>query len=185
MIIKDYMPEIYINNKEMNNIIDSEQIEFETKLKKYIEDGFKDTFIKTATENGVAQYEQILGIQSGEENEDLDFRKKRVQSRLMNSVPFTENFLKDMLDNILGEGNWEYTLDYNNYTLTINCTRPGDDWYLELINFLKKTIPVNIDWQVVIYTVSWHQVRDGFESWQDVYDSDMTWQELMDGEWLE
>ena len=124
MKISDYMPHIYDNNKEMNNIINSEEEELENGLKLGIENSFKDTFAKIATENGLAKFETILGIKVDKETETIDFRRKRILNRLVSQAPFTETYFINKMNEMLGKGNWDYTLNYNTYTLTINSTKP-------------------------------------------------------------
>ena len=158
----------------MNNIILTEENELENKLKLDIDNSFLNSFISTANEKGISQYEEIFGIKPNPETETLDFRREHVRSRLISKIPFTERYLIDSLNVILGEGTWEYEIDYNNYELTINSIIPGKAWLTELYNFLKRTIPCNIAYEVIIYAATW----------KDIKDTDMTWQELMDAEWL-
>ncbi len=184
MKISDYLPNIYAKNREMNNIIYSEEDELENGLKLGIENAFKDTFAKVATENGIAKFEKILNIESDATSETLDFRRRRVLNRLVSQAPFTEKYFINRMNEMLGEENWSYTINYNTYTLTINSMKPGNAWYREVLDFLDKTIPCNIAYEVIIYAASWEQVYENFNTWQDLYDTDMTWQEVMDGLWL-
>lgn len=183
MKVSDYLPKLYDNNLEMKNIIDSEEVEFETGLKQNIDNAFKDTFAIKATEKGIKQFEEIFDIKPNEDD-TLLLRRQRVINRLIRQIPFTERFMISKLNEILGEGNWNYTLNYNTYKLTINSVIPGRNWYLELVTFLDGIIPCNIDYEIVIYATSWDLVNANFTTWQDVYDTEMTWQDVMDGEWL-
>lgn len=185
MKISDYLPELYNNNIEMNNIINSEEDELENGLKLKIDNAFKNTFIKTANEDGINKYEKLLDIVPNAATESLSFRRERVMSRLTSSIPYTEKYLINKLNDILGVGNWEYTLDYNTYTLTITTLVPGKDWYNELLYFFDTTVPCNIVLVLNLFGATWQVVKDRMNTWQNIYDSNMTWQELMDGEWLE
>ena len=124
MKISDYLPNLYLKNREMNNIINSEEVELENGLKLDIENSFKDTFAKVATENGIAKFEKMLNIESDETTETIDFRRARIISRLVSSIPFTETYFINRMNEMLGKDNWNYELDYNTYTLTINSTKP-------------------------------------------------------------
>lgn len=124
MQVSDYLPKFYENNREMQNLVDSEEYEFEHNLKLDIDNSFKDTFALAATETGINNFEKMLGIRSDETTETSEFRRRRILSRLISSIPFTETFLKNRLDSMLGEGNWEYTISYSTYTLTINSIQP-------------------------------------------------------------
>lgn len=184
MKISDYIPNLYNNNKEMHNIIYSEEQELENRLKPGIENSFKDTFANVATEKGLEKFENILGIKVDKNEDTITFRRERVISRLVSSIPFTEKYLQNQLNIFLGEGNWNYTIDYNNYSIVINSLIPGNAWYKELLDFLDRTIPCNMTWIVNIYSATWAQVYEKFNTWQDVYDTGMTWEEVMDGEWI-
>ena len=184
MKVSDYKPALYEDNIEMNALLNTEEIEFENRLKLGIENSYHNTFIKTANEQGIANYEKILNITSIPENESLDFRRDRVINRLTTAIPFTEIFLRRKLTELLGEGNWEYTLDYNNYLLTIKTLVPGNAWYVELLDFFNKIVPCNIEWKLELYAVSWKAIQDNFTTWQAVLNKDMTWQEITNGAWL-
>ena len=182
MKVSDYLPRLYEDNIEMTNIINSEETELETLVKPNIDNLFKNTFIAIANQTGIEQFEKIFNIQPNE-NDDLEFRRQRIILRLISSRPFTETYLKNQLNIILGIGNWTYTIDYNNYELVITSIVPGKGWKDELIAFMDKTIPCNIDWSIEYYQASWGVVYDNLETWQDVYDVG-TWQDILDGEFL-
>lgn len=181
MKLSDLVPNLYNNNLEMNNIIYSEEQELENNLKKDIDDKFVDTFAIKATEKGIANFEKIFNIKSNTYTEDLAFRRERIMSRLVSQIPYTEKYLIHRLNAILGQGNWDYTIDYNNYNLTINSLIPGKDWYREILDFLNKIIPCNMKWSLNVYQASWGIVKDTFTVWNNMLD--MTWQEVMDGQY--
>ena len=182
MKISDLIPDFYKNNLEMDNIIYTEEKELEEGLKKGIEDRFTDTFITKATEKGIDHFENILNIKANPEVEELEFRRSRVLNRLMSSTPYTERYMINRLNAILGEGNWNYVIDYNAYTLTINSLVPGRLWYREIIDFITKIIPMNIDWTINIYQASWNSVKDSFSTFNEF--TTMTWQDVLNGEYI-
>lgn len=184
MQVSNYMPDLYKNNLEMNNIINSEEIELENGLKPDINNSFNNTFIKNANLKGIEQYEKLFNIQPDVLNETIEFRRARVLNRLITQIPYSERYLIAKLNEMLGEGTWTYEIDYNNYTLVINSIIPGRAWLNELNNFLKRIIPCNIDYSVVIYSATWSLIKDNFATWNDIKTTDMTWEELMNAEWL-
>ena len=183
MKVSDYVPKLYNNNVEMNNIISTEEVEFENSLKISVDNSFKDTFACNATEKGISQYEKLLNIISDTNNESLEFRRQRIINRLVSKIPFTERYLIDYLNNLLGENNWDYEIDYNNYTLVVSSLIPGRLWYNELVLFLTNIVPVNIDWSIELFTASWDAVLGHFPTWDSIYTQEMTWQDILDGEW--
>lgn len=182
MKLSDYVPDIYEINLQFNNIINSEEIELE-KLKKLIRQAFENNFIKTSNLQGIKDFENILNIQADPETEDIEFRRERLFSRLTTKPPFTERFMQNKLNEIMGEGNWRYDIVYNDYTLDIYALHPGKLWFNELYHLMEVIIPCNILWTIHIYSIIWQAVLDNTESWNDI--TEMTWQEVMEGEWLE
>ena len=179
MKLSDLMPDLYNNNLEMSNIIYTEENELENNIKTDIDNAFIDNFANKATENGISNFEKMLNIKPNLDVEDLEFRRQRVLSRLISSIPYTEKYLINKLNSMLGEGNWDYTIDYNNYTLSINSLIPGKSWYREVLDFLNRTVPCNIQWSLNVYQASWGIVKDHFSRWNDI--SSMTWQQVLDG----
>lgn len=184
MQVHKYLPTIYSDNLEMQSIASTEEKEFEDELKPSIDNSFQDTFIVTATEEGVERYEEIFSIVPDVNTEDLEFRKERILNRLVSQIPFTEEYLKQKLDVIIGPGQWNYNINYNNYTLDIYITTPGRSWLNELKHLCESIIPCNIDWEIHIYAATWQAVKEHFPTWQDVMNRCSTWQDVMDGEWL-
>lgn len=182
MKISDLIPKLYENNLDMNYIINNEEIELENGLKLNIDNSFLDTFAASATEKGIENFEKLFNIKANTETESLNFRRERILNRLVSAIPYTLQFLINKLNSMLGEGNWSYTIDYNNYSLNITSLVPGKSWYLELLNFLEQIIPCNIDWKITNYAATWGIVKDNFNSWNSL--NDLTWQAIEDGEWL-
>lgn len=183
MKVSDYVPRLYENNIEMTNIISTEEVEFENNLKPFVDNCFNDTIPIKATEKGISQYEKILNIIANPTDESLEFRRERIINRLISRIPFTEKYLIDYLDNLLGKDNWSYTINYSTYTLIIRSLIPGRLWYNELVLFLNNIVPVNIDWTIQLFTASWDAVNSHFSTWNSIYTEEMTWQDILDGEW--
>ena len=73
-------------------------------------------FILTADEQGIAAYEERLGILPDLATEDLEFRRLRLLNRNQTKPPFTLEYLQERLDDLLGESGYLLTMDYPNYT---------------------------------------------------------------------
>lgn len=184
MKVSDYIPKLYNKNLEMNNIINSEEIELEERLKPNVDNAFKNTFPITANEDGISNYEKLLSILPDTTTEDLELRRKRVIYRLTSHIPYTIEALKLQLNDILGANNYTITYDFEtDMTLTINSLIPGRFWYNELVQLLDQIVPCNIIWTVVVYSATWKIVSDSYSTWNDLKNTDMTWQEVMDAEW--
>jgi len=86
------------------------------------------------------QWEQVLGIVANPQNETLDYRRRRIANRISTKPPFTLSFLYQKLDEMIGEGLWSVTVDYQNYSLYIDRAAQGQTYTQELewtINHIK------------------------------------------------
>ena len=185
MKINNLVPKLYNNNIEMNAIINSEQKDFEELLKLQIRNAFEDNFIKTADSDGLAKFESLMDIVANPELEDLEFRRQRLWNRLNANPIYTERYLQQKLDELLKPGNWNYNINYNEYTLDIYSLRPGKLWLNELKSLLQKIMPCNILWTIHIYAITWQAVKDNTVTWQDLMTKNLTWQQTMEGEWID
>lgn len=179
MKVSDLVPELYKNNVEMYNIINNEEQELEENLKPKIEQSFNNTFISSADEVGIEKFEKLFRIVPNPLIEDLEFRKQRLLNRLNYVASFTEEYMVEKINGILGEGNWNYTINYNTYTIQINSLQPGKSWWEELLITLDKIIPCNIDWNIQVYTVNWRSVKETYPTWNDMLEK--TWENVFEG----
>jgi hypothetical protein len=61
--------------------------------------------------------------------------------------------MQNTLTRVLGEGNWTYNLDYNNYELEITVSRGAVNYMHEMRLQLAKMIPANIVYDIhVLYS---------------------------------
>ena len=181
MKISDYMPELYKKNIEMNNIIDSEEVEMES-LKNKIDTSFENTFLVNSNLEGVTNFEKLLGL-SIDLQASLEDRRQRALARLQLNPPFTEAYLENYLNKTIGQYNWTLDIDYNNYAITITTLKPGKFWYNELVSFLMDILPCNLVLTIDTYSVGWDYVMQSYTTWNDVYESEMTWQDILDGDY--
>lgn len=101
-----------------------------------------NSFILTAESAGLAEYERILNIPV-DESEDLEFRRQRILMRLQTLPPFTFPYLKQRLDEMVGEGAWQAWIDFDNYTLYVQ-SYIQQKWYHEFQVMMNMIKPANI-----------------------------------------
>lgn len=184
MKINNFMPNLYNNNIEMNAIINSEEVEFENSLKFNIRTSFDNNFIATADSYGLTNFEKLFNLTSNPNEESLDFRRQRLWNRINSNPIYTERYLQQCLNDILGVNNYRYVISYNDYTLDIYATRPGKLWLKELKALLEKIMPCNILWTIHLYQIIWQAVKDNTTTWQDLIDKNLTWEDVLGGEWI-
>lgn len=141
--LSSYVPSYYNKVQEMDALMQVEQSmldEFQYEMLR----AFQNTFVLTADLSGIQLFESMLSIVANPSTEDLEFRRQRVLNRLTTSPPFTMRFLKQKLDAIIGEGKWQVTMDYDNYTLYVEASALNQNWYSELEFTINQIKPCNI-----------------------------------------
>ena len=141
-LLKKYLPSLYRENKEMEGLMNAEQpiydeAETDTKF------AFSRQFVVTADEKGVEQYEKILGIMPTA-TDSLEFRKRRVITRLSTTTPYTLNYLKQQLTTIFGAGNFNAWVDYGKRELYVDSFINNISLFFELETFIAKVKPANM-----------------------------------------
>lgn len=111
-------------------------------------------FFQTMDEGSVLQWEQILGIVANPSTETLDFRRARLINRISLRPPFTLGFLYQRLDELIGPGQWEVTVDYPNYALYIKSYAQNQSYATELAVTIGRIKPAHIVYIASAYVSS-------------------------------
>ena len=141
--LASYVPTVYKDIVEMDTIIESEQILIDEHSIEALQ-AFNNTFALRADEKGIQMFEFMLNIVASPATEDLEFRRQRVLNRMSMSPPFTFRFLKKKLNEIIGEGRWDASVDFNNFTLYIESSAVSQNWYTELEFTITPIKPCNM-----------------------------------------
>lgn len=141
--IGSYAPEFLSEYKEIKTIYNCENIELE-KIWETIYSILDNAFVETASEYGVARWENIIGITANKSVESLQFRKERILNRLTMMPPFTIRFLRKQLDTVIGAEKYDVYVDYANYTLYLESSASNQNWYEEISFTINKIKPANI-----------------------------------------
>lgn len=209
MRLIDYLPEQYRYSAE----IAESQEAFEKWVKLFLaakEDLFAQFFVSTATW-GLKTWEKVVDIIADPTVEDIEFRRARVIARLTTTTPCTEAVFVQMMDSIMGAGNWWYTygskswggvyLGYDSwehvmdgnetwedvcglgrdYWIDIYTINPGRNWKKEVDILLRRILPAHIGWTLHLVTSSWIEVYEENESWEAVHDRFDDWESVYYG----
>lgn len=105
----------------------------------------KNQFVQTADITGLQIWERALNIIVNPANDTIQFRKERVLNRLRTVVPLTVKDLRNRLDHLLGDDNYELNIIYSNYLVQLE-TQIGTFGLLpELIRTLFACLPANME----------------------------------------
>ncbi len=141
--LKTYFPKIYEGVVETDALIETENRLFE-EAEAQTNKLLNNQFVPTSDTEGIEAFENMLQIIPNPATEDLAFRRQRVINRFSLSPPFSEEFLHEQLDLIIGQEKWTCIVDNQNYTLTIESSAEDQTYYHELQVLIHKVKPVNI-----------------------------------------
>lgn len=141
--LKIYLPKIYSSIDETDAILESEQINME-EAEVEIEKVKNNQYVTTADINGIQYFENLLGIKADPTIEDIAFRRARIINRFSTKPPFTFNYLKTKLDELIGVGKWTAEIDFPNYVLYVDAAAENQIWAHEIYITLNKIKPANL-----------------------------------------
>lgn len=139
----EYAPQVYSGFAEYKNLIAAED-KLVADVEKAAAALHDDQFILLATEEGIRYYESMLKIIPNPETETIEFRRQRVLNRTAFATSFTINSLRGRLDAILGEGQYNVYVDYENYTLYVESAATDQNWFNEVLITMARTKPANM-----------------------------------------
>lgn len=105
--VLSYLPQVLHEFKEIVEIANVEEPILE-RLWEEVENTLNNQFIITANAEGAGRYESILKLVSGE-SETIETRRFRILTRYQEQAPYTHKVLEQLLDSLLGEGQYELT----------------------------------------------------------------------------
>lgn len=154
----EYLPPYLHEYKNLQYIMNTEQVEFETAWKA-CEDVFDDQYVSTATENGIQRWERILKI-SPKDTDTLEERKFRVLTRLNEQLPYTYTVLLQRLSALCGKDGFHVLLDNNNYSLYVKVALRNEKIREEISLMLQRIIPANLEYEVILFNT--HKILSQF-----------------------
>ena len=137
------LPPWYREVLDYQELCQTETAQFEA-LAQEITGVADDFFFQTMDEGAVEKWEQIFHIAADPSSEDLDFRRYRVLNRISTRPPYTLGFLYQKLDELIGPGLWEVTVDYPNYTLYIESSAQNQNYATEVAFTIGRIKPAHI-----------------------------------------
>lgn len=137
--INIYWAEIVRDTAQFGQIAVAENPEF-NRLSECIFRALEDSFIHSATEYGVSRWEKMLQI-APSSTDTLDDRKARVLTYLNLKLPYTWRVLKQLVEGVVGDEEYDITLNNDTQTLYIQIPASYLDAVQELVG---RVIPMNL-----------------------------------------
>lgn len=138
-----YLPPLYNDVLEMTSLLTAEGVVMGTASTE-AENTLKDQFIQTATNYGITLFEDVLGIVPNPSTESWEYRRLRLLSRMSTNPPFTEEFLDQHLEQIIGAGNYTIAVYPATYTVSVRILIPARTFFAEAQLLMLDVVPANM-----------------------------------------
>jgi len=137
----DYLPEFMSEYEEINEIskAENEVLYDEWSLFRKNE---KNQWIKTADEEGIKRYEDMLNTTGG--GNDLEIRRAALLVKYNNNFVYTYTMFKNYLNNICGEENYDLEILYGEYTVNISLGLSRRFLFNTVKDYARQIIPANM-----------------------------------------
>ena len=143
--IPDLLPPVYRQIKSMFAVADAEDIE----LRQYLainEQVLANFFIQTCDIATIEYWEQLLGIELYG-FETIQQRRDLIILYLTNSTLITDLYVKKVLTDMFGAGNFVYEHDPNNpFILRLQVDNTSDDAARRFIQWFTRVCPAHVFW---------------------------------------
>lgn len=137
-----YLPLFIQEYREIQSIMKAENLEIQ-KAENETETIINNQFIETCNSQGITRYEELLGITSNA-SDSLQIRIERALEKWNEKTVNTYKVLRQKLDALCGENNYEINLDNKNYIIEI-ITYFDDESLLEQLDYiLDYMVPANM-----------------------------------------
>ena len=144
MQLKEYWISKIQDVDEFKRLASAEQPEidlFSQKVKQFP----KEIIVNSATNAGLSRYESMLGLHK---MATIDLRRTNILQNLNNSLPFTLQYLKNLLNSVVGKE--DYWLIVDGYHLELGVIATKEDILEMLRDDLRKKIPANMGTSVKV-----------------------------------
>lgn len=150
--IEEYWPLIVKRTEEFGQIAVAENPEF-NELSRCVYQALKDSFLlpgeeEHAGEYAVSRWERMLGL-GYTPDMSLDDRKAAILTYLSVKLPYTWRVLKQMLVGLLGEGNFEMSLDNETQKITIALALTTTQSQIAAVKqLIERVVPQNLEFEL-------------------------------------
>ena len=134
----DYLPPVMAELLEMQGITAAVQSQID-KLWNETEYLLDELYIPYASGIGLKRWEKLLGLPS---SGSVEKRRQEILLVLQSRLPYTETFLKEYLEEVLGDV--ILTVDYGQYSVSIETGSENEAILSSLSAQLRQIIPANM-----------------------------------------
>lgn len=131
----------------------------------------EDTFFDNMSENRVKRWENMIDLTPGQ-NDSLDDRRFRIQSRVVDKLPYSYRIILSDLHALDPEAQME--IDWEHLNVKVYMALSSQSMVADVEALLEKKLPLNLTYEIVIIYNTWDQVKA--KKWGQI--KTMTWYEV-------
>ena len=135
----------------------------------------EDTFFDNMSENRVKRWENMINLTPGQ-NDSLDDRRFRIQSRVVDKLPYSYRIILSDLHALDPEAEME--IDWEHLNVIVYMALSSQSMVADVEALLEKKLPLNLTYEIIIVYNTWGEYES--DTWGDV--STMTWQQMKENE---
>ncbi|GAC43342.1 putative phage tail protein [Paenibacillus popilliae] len=147
-MLKNYWPDYLQEIREFEALAAAQQPEFDRALS-LISTMAQDFSVFTLTESGIQRWERILGI-DGKQADDMDSRRFRIISRVIERIPITKRTLYTQLETLCGKGGFTLEINSGGYVLSVKLALTSKSAFSDVVALLGRQAPANLICEVTI-----------------------------------
>lgn len=148
MKLIDYWPDVISDIKEFQCIAEVEQPEI-SEVQAIIESMGEEFSGFTLTEYGINRWEKVLKI-DGKAADDLDTRRFRIITRIIEQAPITKRTLYVQLTTLCGADGFTLKIDHKEYTLEIKLALTSQYAFDDVKALVERSVPANLLCKVTV-----------------------------------
>lgn len=140
----EHLPAFYRDIKEFRELSKTVSEEYDA-IDSAFERVENDQFIMTSSEPAIYRREKDFAIVPDIHVETLSFRKRRLITRMQDNPPYVDEYLKELLDSLLGNNMSVIEMDKLLLEMEVLVHVESASFYLEVQRILERVVPLNID----------------------------------------
>lgn len=176
----EYVPDVYKGVKEMDELVKAQDHNWDI-LISLVDKEYARMYIQTSDEIGVERFERVMEITADPSIETLEFRKERLLARSNSTLPYTTIWLRNYLNAVIGETNYELDVDYDDLIITLYGFLLDYSWSREVAYTIRDIKPCNvvfINIPTIIENIEFQKWFDENTWNSDIWNDENIWNEF-------
>lgn len=149
----DYLPDWYKPVLDYQEILNAEIPSYQSAAS-YLAQIHENMSLDEMETSGCEEWEKIFQIPVLP-TDTLQDRRDRIKNRLWLHPPFSERYIRQRLDQLIGENLYTLTVENNNYRLILSAVNVAQTFDSETIRFLNTVKPAHIILDIIYLFNKW------------------------------